>query len=88
MIADVTNSDRALSALSALTVFAQESRADNPEEAIGDLVTNLLHLARAIGVDPDRVASRSLAMMESEIEEDGGGDLPAIHRAMAAVFRE
>jgi hypothetical protein len=77
MRADITNADRAGWALSALTGFIDSTRVDDEADAIGDLITNLLHLARAQGLDAASIARRALAMMETEAAEDEEGDMTA-----------
>ncbi len=81
MTTEPTNIDRAAWAKEALAVFtARTFSGDHPdtmdrddlESAIGDLITDLLHLARLSGFDPDRIFPRALDQFTLEQREEGG----------------
>ena len=75
MLGTVTNADRASLAFSALEGFVVDTRVDDAEDAIADLLTDLLHLARARGFAPQALINRATAMMQEELEQDEEGDL-------------
>jgi len=83
---EVTNADRALWALSALKDFVSRTGVDDGEEAIGDLIANLLHVAGFADLDPARVMRRALACMEEEATEDQDGDIAAVRKALTEVI--
>lgn len=88
MLAELTNADRAARALSALEGFIEITRVDDPSDAIADLLTNLLHLARARGFDPVALADRAVRMMQEEVHEDEDGDLTSIARKFRDVLSD
>jgi hypothetical protein len=87
--ADVTNADRAWWALFALGDFVNRTRVDDEAEAIGDLICDLLHLARGAALDPAAIVKRALACMEAEASADQDGDMAsavdALRRIMATA---
>ena len=88
MISDVTNADRAGWALFALGDFVGRTRVDDEEDAIQDLITNLLHLARGHGLSPERVISRAMGAMEVEVAEDEEGDMANTQRLFAELIAQ
>jgi hypothetical protein len=70
----VTNADRAAFAQEAVDAFQIACSTDD-EDAIGDLICNLLHLARRkYGADPKALAMRAVRMNAEEREEDEEGE--------------
>jgi phage terminase small subunit len=88
MFEDVTNADRAWWALFALGDFVNRTKVDEPSDAISDLIANLLHLARAKGLDPEALADRAVKVMRAEEEEDDDGDLAAVRRQFEKLVPE
>jgi phage terminase small subunit len=88
MFEDVTNADRAAWALSALTEFVEATRVDEPSEAISDLIADLLHLARAKGLNPEALALKSIEVMKEEVEVDEDGDLSTVRRQFEELVPE
>lgn len=86
MESDVTNADRAWWALFALGDFINRTRVDSSDDAIADLITDLLHLARAANLDPAALSARALAGMEEEIAEDNEGDMAPVAEALEAMM--
>lgn len=86
MLTAVTNADRASWALSALEGFVAETRVDDCADAIADLVSNLLHLARAKGIDPGALVQRSLGMMREEALDDDEGNLNGVRRKLDSLL--
>lgn len=80
MLADVTNSDRARWALGALEPFTKQTRSDEAGEAIGDLMTNLMHLARLRGLDAHSLVERAARGFDEEVDEDDDGDTAEVVR--------
>ena len=68
MSIDPTNDDRADWAEKALKAFQAETGAED-EEAIADLVCDLLHLAARRGEDVQTVIFRAQSNYEAEVEE-------------------
>jgi len=75
---EVTNADRAGWALQALTGFVEETKVDAADDAISDLIVNLLHLARGRGLDAIALADRAKRGMMEEFSEDPEGDMDSI----------
>ena len=81
---DVTNAQRARWALFALADFVPRTRVNTAKDAIGDLVTDLIHLGRGRGLDTDLLLSNAATMMATEVEEDDEGDMDSVQ----AAFRQ
>ena len=85
---DPTNDERAATALAALK--SQEKYHDDwPAgfgESIADLVTDLLHLARLNGVEPDYVIHTSQMNFDAEVQEETGIDEDLAHEDTDNVF--
>lgn len=88
VLEDVTNADRAGWALFALGDFVGRTRVDDEEDAIQDLITNLLHLARGHGLSPERIANRALGAMEVELAEDEEGDMTNTQRLFVELIAQ
>jgi phage terminase small subunit len=86
MLAEITNADRASWALSALEDFTLATKVDDATDAVADLIADLLHLARARGLDPNGLVNRAVKVMQAEVEEDEDGDLLAIRRRFEALL--
>jgi hypothetical protein len=84
---DITNADRAQWALFALGDFVNRTGVHDEEEAIGDLIADLLHLARAADLDPALIAQQALACMKEEASEDAEGDMNAVLKSFNGVIR-
>jgi hypothetical protein len=54
------NTERAAVAETAVEAFMNECRTDR-EDAVGDLICNLMHLAEAVGDDPIRVIKNAIS---------------------------
>lgn len=72
---ETTNADRAEWALNALTGFVEATRVDTARDAIADLMTNLLHLARARGLAAQLLVQQAIGAMVEELAEDAEGDM-------------
>lgn len=83
---DITNADRANWALAALSGFVAETRVDTAREAIGDLITDLLHLGRGRGYDTLSLIDRAHQMMLEEFAEDPEGDMAVVQQAFASLL--
>lgn len=83
---DITNADRAIWALAALSEFVAETRVDTAREAIGDLISDLLHLGRGRGYDTLSLIDRAHRMMMEEVAEDPEGDMALVQRAFASLL--
>ncbi len=81
---DITNADRATSALDALTGFVAASGVGTARDAVADLIANLLHLARGRGFDVDLMLDQTRRLMAEECAEDPEGDMAIVQ----ARFRE
>lgn len=68
MTFDVTNNDRAYWALKAVQEFMRQTGTDR-EDAVVDLICDLLHLARSDGDDPRAVIDTALMHFEAEEEK-------------------
>ncbi len=88
MESEVTNADRAWWALFALGDFVNRTRVHSSDEAIGDLITDLLHLARAANLDPEAVSAKALAVMEGEVAEDEEGDMAAVAKSLETMMAQ
>jgi hypothetical protein len=86
MESDTSNADRAWWALYALGDFVNRTGVHDSEEAIGDLITNLLHLARAAKLDPEVLSVRSLRAMNGEVVEDDDGDMASVAKSLEAIM--
>lgn len=87
MISETTNTDRAWWALFALGDFVNRTGVHEKEEAIGDLVTNLLHLARLAELDPGAIARRALLAMDAEVREDDEGNPLAVLHSLETMMK-
>ena len=83
---DVSNDDRANLALGALGDFVSTTRVDAARDAIGDLIANLLHLARGRGLDTDQLLANAAAVMAEELAEDEEGDMQAVQRRFRTLL--
>lgn len=86
MMQDVTNADRAGWALQALTGFVDITKVDSADDAISDLIVNLLHLARGRGLDAIALADRAKCGMTAESAEDPDGDMESIQARFSALI--
>ena len=77
---EITNADRADSALAVLKQFVTATSVDTARDAIADLICNLTHLARGRGLDPERLVMQALAMAAEEAAEDPEGDMKAVQQ--------
>ena len=75
---EITNAERAGWALNALTGFVEATSVDTARDAIADLMTNLLHLARASGLDAQLLARQAMGAMAEELAEDMEGDMTTV----------
>ena len=83
---EITNADRANWALAALSGFVAETGVDTAREAIGDLISDLLHLGRGRGYDTLSLIDRAHRMMMEELAEDPEGDMALVQRAFASLL--
>ena len=83
---DTTNADRAEWALHALTGFVEATRVDTARDAIADLMTNLLHLARARGLDEQLLVQQAIGAMAEELVEDMEGDMTTVQARFQKLF--
>ena len=83
---DVTNANRAAWGLDAISRFVTDTRVDTATDAIGDLITNLLHLARGRGIDPQIIVTRSLSAMQAEVFEDDEGEMVPVQVAFRSLL--
>lgn len=51
-------------------VCANDPPEEQPEQVIGDLITDCLHLARSLGVDTERLTTRAIGNFYGEIAEE------------------
>lgn len=84
---NITNADRAWWALFALGDFVNRTGVHDGEEATGDLIADLLHLARAADLDPALIAQRALACIKEEASEDEEGDMSAVLKSFNGMIR-
>ena len=66
---DPNNDDRANWAEAALRAFQAVTKTDD-EDAVSDLIGDLLHLAARQGLDPQLMLDRAQANYEAECEEE------------------
>src|SRR3954469_2725186 len=80
--------DRAAAAVAAFPPALPSTRSGvSREELIGDLVANLLHLARREKINPLRLVERAVGHFVAEEEALGGGDLgPEVDVALAIII--
>lgn len=71
---EVTNSDRAIWARIALEAFQAETGTDD-EDALSDLIADLLHLADRTGEDFRKALDRGFDHYDAELAEDEPGDV-------------
>ncbi len=80
MTHEPTNADRARWGRNALATFTAETYSGaNPdtmderdlEDAIGDLICDLLHYAKQLQFDPPSIAKRSFAHFNIELHDEG-----------------
>lgn len=83
---EVTNADRANSALGALKEFVDQTNVDTARDAIADMICNLIHLARGRGLDPDRLVQQALGMAAEEAAEDAEGDMEAVQQTFRTLL--
>lgn len=69
MFSEPDNEQRAGWAQTAVDAFQAVCRTDD-DSALGDLMANLLHLARAQGLDPERVIDTARMHFEAEEAEE------------------
>lgn len=86
MIQDVTNADRAGWALQALAGFVDATKVDSADDAISDLIVDLLHLARGCGLNAIELADRAKRGMMEEFTEDPEGDMGSIQERFFALI--
>ncbi|MDP3906137.1 hypothetical protein [Novosphingobium sp.] len=85
---EVTNADRANLALDALNVFVSQTRVDTAQDAITDLICDLLHLANGRKLDVDTILRNAGAMMQEENVEDIEGDMESIQTAFHKILAD
>lgn len=85
---DVTNGDRAESALSALIDFIDGSKVDTARDAIADLICNLIHLARGRGLDHNLLVLQASRMAEEEAREDDNGPMDDVQERFREILPE
>lgn len=85
---DVTNADRANWALDAVTRFVADTGADTAVEAITDLISDLLHLARGRGLDVEVIVRNAAGMMHSEMKEDSEGAMDLVQSAFHELLED
>lgn len=83
---DVTNAHRADLALAALHDFVVNTKVDTARDAIADLISNLIHLARGRGLDAERLVAQALGMTAQEVTEDLEGDMASVQRAFRTLL--
>lgn len=83
---EVTNAERAGWALQALTGFIDTTKVDAADDAISDLIVDLLHLARGRGFDAIALADRAKRAMIAEAAEDPDGDMPLIQARFSKLI--
>ena len=83
---EITNADRARWALEAVSYFVASTGVDTVDDAIADLIDNLLHLGRGHGLDTDALISRAQKMMAAEVAEDLEGDMTAVQNDLARLL--
>lgn len=64
------NADRAEWARAALSTFIAEHGPSDEETALGDLMCNLLHLARQLGLQPRRVVDNAHGLFRDEERDE------------------
>jgi hypothetical protein len=75
---DMTNADRAGWALATIGDFVAETGVDTARDAVADMLTNLLHLARGLGLDAAILCDQAYKMMMEESTEDPEGNMASI----------
>lgn len=83
-----TNADRANWALAALMGFVAETGVDTAREAIGNLISDLLHLGRGRGYDTLSLVDRAHRMMMAEFAEDLEWDMALVQKAFASLLED
>lgn len=83
---DVTNAHRADLALAALHDFVVNTKVDTARDAIADLISNLIHLARGRGLDAEQLVAEALGMTAQEVAEDPEGDMASVQRSFRTLF--
>ncbi len=86
MMIDVTNAHRADLALAALQDFVVQTKVDSARDAIADLISNLIHLARGRGLDAERLITQAMGMTAQEVAEDPEGDMASVQRAFRTLL--
>lgn len=86
MIQEITNADRAGWALQALAGFVDTTKVDSADDAISDLIVDLLHLARGRGLNAITLADRAKRGMIAESIEDPDGDMDAIQARFSTLI--
>lgn len=82
MIGELTNEDRADLAEAAVETFAEAARNDTREEALRDLLVDMLHLCDRYGVSQDEVLESALGVYSEEVtDEDGDTAAKDLERA-------
>ena len=84
---EITNADRAGWALSAIEEFVAQTGVDTASSAIGDLMANLLHLARGRGLDTLLIIDRAYEMMINEFAEDTEGHMKLVQRSFRNLLK-
>jgi len=72
MIDELTNEDRADLAEAAVETFAEAARNDTREEALRDLLVNMLHLCDRYGVSQDEVLEAAQGVYDEEVADEDG----------------
>lgn len=85
---DVTNADRAELALAALADFKVSTGVDCARDALADLITDLLHLARGRDLDTDRLCKDAIGMFHTETECDDEGDMNSVQDRFRQILPE
>jgi hypothetical protein len=87
-IFEPTNANRAQLALDALERFIQSTGVDSARDAIADLVTNLMHLAKARDIGTEKLCHDALGMFKTETECDDEGDMQSVQDRFRQILPE
>ena len=86
--AEITNADRASLALPAVEDFVASTGVDCAHDAIADLITDLLHLARGRNLDTEKLCADAQAMFRTETKCDAEGDMEDIQNRFRQTLPE
>lgn len=85
---EMSNADRANSALFVLTEYVELTGVDTASSAISDLIGDLLHLGRGRGFDVPLLVERAHGMMMEELEEDAEGDMAKVQSSFRSLLED